>query len=101
MLQVVFGFSSDDQLVKKTIWGFFLLFIFFSAILDKVFYLFLVQSTWERVRIGKRHSCETSPRIKMKRQMGTVTLSIPLLRALVKKDIFVNFFSAKCKRYMS
>lgn len=54
MLQVAFSFSSVDPLGKKAV-----LWIFFSVFLVhflKIFYLFLVQSIWESVRVSKRYT---------------------------------------------
>lgn len=56
---------------------------------------------WEKVRFVKGHTYDTSPRMKMERHLGTLTLSIPLLRALVGKYVIFGIFSAKCKTYMS
>lgn len=48
-----------------------------SVILSKVsFYLCSVQSMWERARVDKGPTYETSRRIKMERHMGAVTPSI-------------------------
>lgn len=78
------------NLVTRQFFGFFSVFL---AHLKKIFSCFQYKvfgRASESVR--DRPKSETNPRVKLERQMGTRTLSIPLLKALVKKDIFVIFF---------